>query len=117
MLRTLALLAIVACASASPAMGARSVSYADRTTDADFSAHIAPGTVLTVDRQCGHGWFTEFSAYRADGAAIGAQRVERFADGTMKRVLWQYGRHNVTFDGVTFRNHTRHAVRVAGWCS
>lgn len=118
MLRTTILACVLACVLAPSAMGARSVSFADRTADADFMAHVAPGTVLTVDRQCPRdGWFTEYSAYAADGSAIGAQVVSRYADGTVKRVAWRYGRRSVTFDGATFRNHTRHAVLVAGWCS
>lgn len=61
----------------------------------------------TVLRQCPHGtWFSEFSAYRWDGSPLPAQR--RTGD------LVRWGR--VTFDGLTWRNHTSATVLVAGWC-
>jgi hypothetical protein len=84
------------------------------TVDADFSASLRPGAVVTVDRQCAHGgWFTEYQAYRSNGDALGPQHRSR--DGLL--VSWA-GRHGrVTFDGVTFRNLTHARTRVAGWCS
>lgn len=84
------------------------------TVDADFSASLRPGGVVTVDHQCAHGgWFTEYQAYRSDGGALGPQR--RSSDGRLRFWAGRHGR--VTFDGVTFRNGTRARARVAGWCS
>lgn len=94
-------------------------SYADRNADAPFRAYVQPRSSVTIERQCpSGGYFTEYSAYMHNGSAMGAQRTERYPDGYVKRAVWRdrSGR-SVTFDGLTFRNHTRRAVWVAGWCS
>jgi hypothetical protein len=94
-------------------------SYAQRNVDADFTATLPAGAILTIDRACpaakdlGYA-FTESSAYRANGAPMGHQQYNTLT----LRSSWSYPgtRTKVTFDGITFRNHTKHRVMVAGWC-
>lgn len=64
---------------------------------------------------CPHGtYFSDVSAYRWDGSALGAQHWSH----ARQRMLWndtpEGGR--VAYDGVTFVNRTTRAVLVAGWC-
>lgn len=61
------------------------------------------------------GWFSDVSAYRWNGGALGEQ--EWPSDTPFPHYTWrdEDGR-SITFDGITFRNHTRRSVLVAGWC-
>jgi hypothetical protein len=104
---------MLALALSALALAAQPVSMSDATYPADFHARVRPGASVTVERQCGAGFFTETSAYRSNGGALAGQRWT--ADETL--TYWR-GRHGrVTFDGVTFKNGTRAPVVVAGWCS
>jgi hypothetical protein len=117
--RATAVLTCVAIAllSAAPASGeptGRAVQLSAARHGADFSATLRPGASVTVENQCGHGgFFTEYSAYRSNGGALGAQQ---WREGRTL-VTWA-GRHGrVTFDGITFKNGTLAVTIVAGWCS
>lgn len=93
---------------------ARPMSTSDATAGADFTATIRPGQRLTIEHQCARGgYFTEFSAYRHDGSALGPQN---WREGRTL-VYWQGAHGRVTFDGVTWRNETRATAVVKGWCS
>lgn len=113
---------LVGTAHASP-VHARSVAYSARYVDASAMATLPPGASVTFTRPCpyarGLGYaFTEYNAYTRTGGAMGGQSWWHDATGTVLRSAWRYvgTRTFVTFDGVTFRNHTRHTVMVAGWC-
>jgi len=61
---------------------------------------------------CPHGgYFSDVSAYRWNGSALGGQHETRM------RVSWRDTREGgrVVWDGVTFTNRTTRAVLVAGW--
>jgi hypothetical protein len=58
------------------------------------------------------GYYTDVGAYAWNGAALGAQRIS--ADGL--RYVWRARGGAVTWDGATWRNHSRVPVLVAGWC-
>lgn len=103
---------LAAAALASPT-DARRVSLTD--------ARVAPSMMVLVPAhethnaltQCAHGtYYSDISAYRWNGRALGAQRWTR------ERTLtyWRARHGRVTFDGITWRNRTRAAVLVAGWC-
>lgn len=116
-----ALAAIAASAAATPAHAAtRAVSLADARVAPTYLYYLRAGARVTprrIDngRQCGQGYFADTSAYDWTGGALGAQRWNRDGD----RTFWRDPRspHRlVTFDGLTFRNHLRRPVLVAGWC-
>ncbi len=54
---------------------------------------------------------TEVSAYGWRGRKLGPQTR------THAGFSWRSATGRVTFDGATFRNRSRRAVLVAGWCS
>lgn len=95
------------------AIVAAAVNLSDAPTPPDFTAKLRPGGAVAVDRQCARdSRFSDVNAYRSNGAALSGQRWT--ADRTL--TYWR-GRHGrVTYDRSTFRNGTRAAVIVAGWC-
>lgn len=113
------ILAVALPATSSASTHARSVAYSARYVNADATATLPPGASVTFTRPCpyarGLGYtFTEYNAYTRTGGAMGGQTFNPYT----LRTSWQYPgtRTFVTFDGVTFRNHTHHTVMVAGWC-
>jgi len=106
---------------ASDAMQARPVALPQATIAPDRMALLQPGRSVTYTSEddgynCPekHAFFTETSAYRWNGYQLSGQRWN--ADHTV--TYWRDNRHGgrVTFDGITFRNHTHRPVLVAGWC-
>lgn len=92
---------------------ARAVSLSDATYPPTYLRYVYPHRSVTRTRQCGRdGYWSNVSAYKWDGSALGAQQWDR----RNLRYQWRslYGR--VTFDGITFTNSTRYPVLVAGWC-
>lgn len=102
---------------------ARPVTLAMANTPPTFLSNLGPGNYVDAgDPATGfacaqdevlNGYFTDTSAYTWKGAALSGQRWN--ADRTVTYWRDRSGR-SVTFDGVRFRNHTNHAVMVAGWC-
>lgn len=92
----------------------RSVALTDATIPPTYLTYLWPRARVTYAPNCQpSGYFSDVSAYRWDGRTLGPQRWNRDHD----RTYWRDpsgGR--VTFDGITFRNHTNHPVLVAGWC-
>jgi len=101
MIRLAAIAALAALALPASAQ-ARAVALTDATAAPSYVRVLAPGASVTKTRQCPHGAWTDFNAYRGNGRALASQRHSA------------WGR--VTFDGRTFRNGERFAVLVAGWC-
>jgi hypothetical protein len=66
----------------------------------------------TGENCTGGGYFSDVSAYRWNGEALGAQVHRSLRD----RWTVPGTRTHVTFDGVTFRNHASVPVLIAGWC-
>lgn len=107
--------------------GARSVSLDDALSPPSRSAYLYPGARVTY--AYGHqglncppngdadvsGFFTDVSAYRWNGHAM-AHAQEWDTDGFIVTLWRDSSGRSVTFDGITFRNHTHHRVIVAGWC-
>lgn len=68
------------------------------------------------------GYFTDVSAYSWRGRAIGPQRWDengKYSSSGAPSDYWYVRDHHagkVTFDGITFENHSRVPVLVAGWC-
>lgn len=102
---------------------AHPVSLWDATVAPSELAYLKPGKSVTFASEddgynCtnakgrGTGWFTDTSAYGWNGEAVGAQRWN--ADHTV--TYWMVAHRRVTFDGITFRNHSKLSVIVAGWC-
>lgn len=90
------------------------VALSDARVAPDYLRALKPGRSVTVTRQCGrNGFWSEVSAYRGRGGALGGQQWNRDHDLTFWRA--PYG-GRVTFDGITFRNATSRAVLVGGWC-
>jgi hypothetical protein len=90
------------------------VALADAAYAPDYLRVLRPMRATTVARQCGRdGYWPEVSAYKWNGAALGGQRWN--AERTL--TYWRAARGRVTFDGITWRNRTWHAVLVAGWCA
>jgi len=106
-----ALLMPAAAAHAAPA--AQPVKLSDARTAPDYLRALKPGRTVTVTRQCPRGGWSDTSAYRGRGGALGGQRWNADHDRTYWRAA--YG-GRVTFDGVTFRNATTRTVLVGGWC-
>jgi hypothetical protein len=105
-----------AVASAAMAADFRPVALTDATVPPNTLRYLMPGQHVTYPIQCanGSGFWSDVSAYRWSGRALGAQRWSRSA----LRYVWDDPRGGrVTFDGITFRNRTRSPVLVAGWCS
>lgn len=107
-------LAIASDAEGHSAHGSRAVSLSEARYAPTMLARIPAGTRATFDHQCPRGTFySEVSAYRADGSALGPQRWNR--DHT--RTYWRASpTRAVGFDGITFHNRTTRPVLVAGWC-
>lgn len=103
-LATLVALALVPSA----ASASRPVTLRDARVSPSYLRLLEPGRATTVLRQCPGYFWQELSAYQWNGESLPAQRWNR--DHTLLR----WGR--VTFDGITFRNHYRQPVLVAGWC-
>lgn len=94
---------------------AKPVALSDARMAPDFIASVRPHNAVLIEYQCdrhGRTYFTDTSAYRRNGAALGAQRWTR--DHTL--TYWKAPKGYVTFDGVTFRNLTPYRVLIAGWC-
>ena len=107
--RIAAALAVTAALSVpSDASAARAVSLADASAAPSYLRLLAPGEAVTRSRQCGRAYWSDVNAYRWHGGTLAPQRWNR------DRTLTRWGR--VTFDGLTFRNGSRSAVLVAGWC-
>jgi len=106
-----------AAAHAAPA--AQPVKLSDARTAPDYLRSLKPGRTVTVadGEQCvsdGHAaLFSDVSAYRGRGGALGGQRWNADHDVTYWRAA--YG-GRVTFDGIAFRNATTRTVLVGGWC-
>lgn len=60
----------------------------------------------------GVGWFSDVSAYTWQGKPLSQQQWAQHHTLT----FWRAKKGRVTFDGITFRNHTSKPVLVAGWC-
>jgi hypothetical protein len=94
------------------------VSLGQAETPPTYLTYLWPNGHVTYARgHDGHncprgGFFTDTSAYRWNGGALGPQRWNR--DHTL--TYWRGYKGNVTFDGITFTNTTRAKVLVAGWC-
>lgn len=99
---TLAVLAV----AAPTADASRAVSLDDARIAPDSLTYLKAGE-SAKPAQC----VTEVSAYGWRGRAIGAQTR------THAGFSWRSATGRVTFDGRTFRNRSRRAVLVAGWCS
>lgn len=102
----------------------RAVSLADASAPPTVLAILRPhhAYMPAADwqgRPCGlggrrHGYFSDVSAYRWNGSALGPQRWDDIGVD-----YWQlgHGRHGrVTYDGLMWRNESRATVLVAGWC-
>lgn len=108
-------------AVASP-VHARPVSLSDARYAPDYLSNLGAGASLTITAQCPRGGhWNDVSAYTWRGGALSGQRWTD--DGILSYWLprAEHGRPGtyfgrVTFDGITFRNTTRAAVIVAGWC-
>jgi hypothetical protein len=97
-------------AIASPSVpAARAVALSDATAPPTTLTLLRPGRSTTWQGAC---LLSDASAYGWRGEALGAQRW--VAHRTV--MTWRGTGGRVTFDGVAFRNHTRAAVIVAGWC-
>jgi hypothetical protein len=113
--------AIESPAHAAP--GPRAVSLADASAPPTMLAYVLPGHAFTPNtdsegRPChAHGragYFSDASAYRWNGSALGAQHWNASA-----LVYYWHARGHVgavAYDGLTFRNDTRAPILVAGWC-
>lgn len=112
MIRTLVILALifsaalpVAAPHAAPS-DARSVTLADASVAPSGVTLVQPGRIARV-----RGCATEYSAYRWNGDALGAQHRHG------RTVAWHGHSGAVTLRSGIFRNGTREAVLVAWWCS
>lgn len=111
-----ALSAHVRPADANP--GQRATPHPVALSDARSAPHtllyVKRGDAANVLRQCSRGhWFSDVSAYRWDGSALGAQRWNRAHD----RILWPVpGEGAVHYNGIRVWNDTRHPILFAGWC-
>lgn len=108
----------------SPAQGApRAVSLADAHVSPSMLRYVFPGHTFTprTDAQ-GHpchahgraGFYSDVSAYRWNGSALGPQRWNARA-----LVYYWHARGDAgaaVYDGLSFRNDTYAPVLVAGWC-
>lgn len=101
--------AILATLSLAGGAQARPVALPDAKTPPTYLRYLQPGERVTVERQCPHGgYWSDLSAYRWNGAGLPGQQWSH------DRTRTSWGR--VTFDGVTWSNHYRLPVIVAGWC-
>jgi hypothetical protein len=91
----------------------------DATTPPQYEVYLGVGASVTYAHgrngyNCPRGgYFTDVSAYTWRGGSLTVQRWNR--DHTLTYWRSQDG-GRVTFDGITFRNHSRAPVLVAGWC-
>lgn len=117
---TLAFAAFLYCAATSDA---RPVALSDATYAPTTLVLLHAGDAVTVaDRfgyDChtrnGRGYFSDVSAYKWNGRALGAQRWDSVDMVYYWRIPHTRGQ-SVRFDGATFYNDSRHSVLVAGWC-
>jgi hypothetical protein len=91
---------------------ARAVSLDMATAPPRFLRMVRPNRGWYAQRQCGRGRFSDVSAYRWDGRALGAQ--QRTSDVT----YWTHpiGGGQVTYYRGVFMNRTNHTVLIVGWC-
>jgi len=112
---------VVAGSVASDAMAsARPVALADATVPPTVLVYVAPGRGYTTRhaRPCRarsgrRGYFSDVSAYRWDGSALGAQTWHA---PELAYVWRDHDDFAVTYNGRTFFNDTTAPVLVAGWC-
>lgn len=98
----------------------RAVSLSDASAPPASLVYLYPGASVTLAHArtgytCAPAgrYFSDVSAYRWDGSALGPQRWEARA----LRYVWRdHAGRAVTWDGATWRNHTGAPVLVAGWC-
>lgn len=103
------------------AQDGRPVTLAQANAPATFLSNLGPGAYITTADTDGyscvhgarHGYFSEVSAYTWRGGALTGQHWDAARDIDVWR---DHAGRAVTFDGITFRNHTHHVVIVAGWC-
>lgn len=88
------------------------VSLNDARSAPSVMAYVRPGGHKAYRSNCrAGGKFSDVSAYTWRGGALGAEGFNG------DRIHYWPGFHGyVTWDGRTFRNHTRKRVLVAGWC-
>lgn len=103
----------------------RAPSLPQATYSPDFLTMVQSddGIRPTTDRKghprvCRHHYFTEVQAYAWNGNPIPGAIPQRW-DAKRSLIYWIDGQGGgrVTFDGLTFHNHTSWPVLVAGWCS
>lgn len=114
---TLLILACTALLSAQLAQAnGNPVAITDASAPPRFIGPLKAGA-SAAPFQCGHSPYTEVSAYTGTGRALSGQAWLN-PTGPFPALVWRdrAGR-SVTFDGVTFRNHTARTVLIAGWCS
>ena len=99
---------------------ARPVELSDARVPPTVLAYVGPHDSITFASEndgyncpASNAWFSEVSAYRWNGGALGDQHRSAFLDWWVRP---GHPHQRVTFDGITFRNHTRIPVLVAGWC-
>lgn len=114
--------------TAHAAAGGKSVELSAASIEPDYLAYVPSDGRATpkrairdyYGRPCRNpdtgrrGYFSDVQAYRWDGGALAGQQW----DGTRLLYSWADTREGgrVTYDGITFRNHTARPVLVAGWC-
>lgn len=116
------LIALVISASQAHASGrpvGHAVSLSQARSAPTYLTYLWPHGSVTYARgsdghNCQHGgYFSDVSAYTWKGTQLSDQYWS-------KRGLFYFWRDDkgkrVTFDGITFRNHTRGRVLVAAWC-
>lgn len=102
---------------ASDSMRARPVALTDATS-APTMLRLVRAHGAYTPAQCGHGaFFSDVSAYRWNGKALGHQTWSEHAPvGGGLAYYWTARHGRVWFDGATFYNHSSATVLVAGWC-
>lgn len=108
---------------ASDSMQARPVALSDATFPPTEMVYLYPGASVTYaygvsGYNCPDhkSWFTETSAYQWNGKALGPQHRSKSSNYFDYWVRPGHPHQRVSFDGITFRNHTKIGVLVAGWC-
>lgn len=108
---------IVASAQAKAAQ--RAVSLQDARVAPTYLVYLWPHGSVTYARgsdghNCQHGgFFSDVSAYTWKGGELSDQHWSKHR----QLAYWHDDKgKRVTFDGITFRNHTRARVLVGAWC-
>lgn len=117
-----AILASILTIGAIQTAQARPVALSDATIAPTEMVYLYPNASVTYADGRGYNcpdhksWFTDTSAYQWNGKAMGPQHQSKGSNYFDYWVRPGHPHQRVTFDGITFRNHTKIGVLVAGWC-